>query len=62
MGQKKFLNLIDDEDSNFQFIRRKIPNSPEGHQLLSQVKQNLWIFKIGGEEPIATKVSFDELQ
>ena len=38
-----------------------IPNFPDGHQLLSQAKRNVWIIAINGEEPITDQGVLDEL-
>ena len=43
------------------YILDNTPNLPEGHQLTSQVKQNVWVVKIGGEELGTDKGALCEL-
>ena len=47
-GNKIGFNLLDDEDFTIPYITNTIPNSPAGHQLLSQAKRNVWIVSING--------------
>ena len=49
-GNKFGFNLLDDEDFTIPYVTDTIPNSPDGHPLLSQAKQNVWIVDINGEE------------
>ena len=47
-GKKIGFNLLNDEDFTIPYITDTIPNSPAGHQLPSQAKQNVWIVAING--------------
>ena len=62
-GKKNGFNLLDDEYFTIPYITdtNTIPNSPAGHHLPSQAKQNMWIVAINGEEPITAQVLLDEL-
>ena len=51
-GKKFGFNLLDDEYFTIPYITDIIPNSPAGHQLPPQAKQNLWIISINVEETI----------
>ena len=53
--------LLDDEYFTITYITDTIPNSPAGHQIPSQAKQNLWIVAINGEEPITAQGVLNEL-
>ena len=54
--KKVGFNLLDDEYFKIPFITDTILNSLAGHQLPAQVKQNVWIISINGEEPITYKL------
>ena len=54
-------NLMNDEYFTIPHVTYTIPNSPSGHQLQTQVKQNVWIVDINIEEPITAQGSLDEL-
>ena len=61
-GKKIGFNLLADEDFTIPYITDTIPNSLVGQQLQLQVKRNLWIVAINGEEePITTQGLLDEL-
>ena len=60
-GKKVGFNLLDDEDLTIPYITDTIPNSPAGHQLPTQAKQNVWIVAINGEENIIAQGSHDDL-
>ena len=45
-GKKIGFNILDDEDFTIPYITDTIPNFPDGHQLPSQAKQNVWIVAI----------------
>ena len=60
-GKKDGFKLLDDEDFTIAYINDTIPNSPYGHQLLTQTKRNEWIIAINGEEPITDQGALDEL-
>ena len=60
-GKKVGFNLLDDEDFTIPYITDTIPNSPAGHQITTQAKQNLCIIAINGEEPITAQGELDEL-
>ena len=60
-GKNIGFNLLDDEDFTIPYITDTIPNSPDGHQLPSQAKRNVWIVDINGEEPITAQGVIDEL-
>ena len=47
-GKQIGFNLLDDEYFTIPYITYTIPNSPAGHQLPSQAKQNVWIVAING--------------
>ena len=52
---------MDDRDFTIPYITDTIPNSPAGHQLPSQARNNVWIIAINGEEPITYQGVLDEL-
>ena len=54
-------NLLDDEDFTIPYITDTIPNSPDGHRLPPQAKQNVSIIAINGEDPITAQGVLDEL-
>ena len=58
-GKKFGFNLLDDEYFTIPYITDTIPNSPAGHQLISQAKINVWILDINGEEPITSQSVLD---
>ena len=60
-GRKFGFDLLDDEYFTIPSITDTIPNSPAGHQLLSQDKQNVWIVPINEENPITDQGALDEL-
>ena len=60
-GKKIRFNLLDDEDFTIPYITDTIPNQPDGYQLPSQAKRNVWIVAIDGEEPITSQGVLDEL-
>ena len=60
-GNKVGFNLLDYEDFKIPYITDTIKNSPDGHQLPTQVKKNVWIIDINGEEPIKSQGTLDEL-
>ena len=60
-GKKIVFNLLNDEDFTIPYVTDTIPNPPEGNQLPSQAKRNVWIIAINGEEPITYKCALDEL-
>ena len=47
-GNKIGFNLLYDEYFTIPYITDTIPNSPDGHQLPSQAKRNVWIVAING--------------
>ena len=60
-GKKIGFNLLDDEDFTIPYVIDTIPNSPDGHKLLTQAKKNVWIIAINGEDPITAQGEIDEL-
>ena len=54
-------NLLYDEDFTIPYITDTIPNSPSGHQLLTQNKQNVCIIDINVKEPITYQGALYEL-
>ena len=60
-GKKIGHNLLDDDDFKMTFIIDKIPNSPSGHQFLTQANNHMWIVYIDREEPITANGALDEL-
>ena len=48
-GKKICLYLLDDEYFTISYVTNTIPNSPAGHQLPTQAKENVWIISINGE-------------
>ena len=55
------LNLLDDRYFTIPYVVDTIPNSPAGHQLLTQAKKNVWIFAINGEDSITAQGALDKL-
>ena len=54
-------NLLDDEYFTIPFVTDTIPNSPAGHQVPTQAKQNVWIISIDVEETITAQGALDEI-
>ena len=53
---------MDDDDFNIPYILETTPNSLEGHQLISQAKNNVWIVEIDGQETINSEGAPEEIQ
>ena len=47
-GNKIGIDLLDDEDFTIPCVIDTIPNSPAGHQLLTQAKKSVWVVSING--------------
>ena len=60
-GNKIGFNLLYDDGFTILYITDTIPNSPDGRQLPSQAKRNVWILDINVEEPIIAQCVLDEL-
>ena len=52
---------MDGEYFTIPYITDTIPNSPAGHQLSTQAKQNVWIIAINGEDSITDQYVLDDL-
>ena len=60
-GKKVGFNSLDDEYFTILYITDTIPNSPDGHQLPAQAKQNVYIIATNGEDSITAQGARDEL-
>ena len=60
-GKRIDFNLLDDDEFTIPYVTDKIPNSPAGHQLSTQAKQNMWIVDINGEDSITAQGALDEI-
>ena len=61
-GNKTGFNLFDDDKFTITYIIDTIPNSPAGHQLTTQSKENVRIMAINIEYPIKERGEVDEVQ
>ena len=61
-GNKFGFNLLDDKDSTISYIIDTIPKFPDGRQLPTQAKRNVWIISINVEEPITYQGAFGEIK
>ena len=61
LEKKLVFILLDDDEFTIRYITDAIPNSPAGHQLLTQAKQNLGIIAINEEYPTTSQGELDEL-
>ena len=62
IGAKIFLKLMDDDECTIPYIIDTFFNSPEGNQLTTQAKENVWIVAINREDTITTKGVLDKRQ
>ena len=60
-GNKVGFNLLNDEYFTIPYITDTIPNSPASHQLPTQIKRNVSIISMSGEEPITSQSDLDEI-
>ena len=61
LERKIGLNLLDGEDFTLPYVIYTIQNSPDGRQLMTQVKKNVWIIDMNWEEPITSQGALDEI-
>ena len=60
-GKKIRLNLLNDEDFKIPYVIDIIQNSPDGHQIPTQAKKNVWIIDINIEDPTTDQDTLVEI-
>ena len=58
-GKKIGFNILDEKDFTIPYVIDTIPNSPASHQLLTQVKKNVWMIATNREELVTAQGAID---